>query len=499
MKSGRLWTLTALLIAGAMLCAGCMGGTVMNSVKEVIAETVTKEQAAELEKSAASTIEGPLAAGEDGYLEGYVLLAEKSFLLRIRTLGYVGQNAFSEYLANDLRYNEIMIPACEAVQIEIQIQNYAGSALPEIDDLFDLRVLRGQKLGESYIGNHYAYDGFADEVFEEENISRIWLMMPGAAEDATALKITTTDETGMQHDVYLALPTSDPTMLPTEVRHVEPIEAGAQGVNFTLRGISTTRKIYTWLRGYSTRYSDNGERLLDVVLDYTGPSAELFGGTFLGIFTLNDVVYAFHALYMETADGTELKETGTTGDEGAVIHMVCRIPDGEEGTGNILFCVGDNRYELDYTVGERIGNFSQIALKEELTQDGAATLKLTKEYVKTKVKPRRTGGDYSYFEVKDKESTFAVLEFELTNLADQPVYLDQICGATACIDGQEYLGYVTRESSNGRKVNAPESVEAGKTARGFAIIQIPLTEAENEIRFTLSVYGMNYEYLAPAA
>lgn len=492
--------LPLLLLLFTTGCFGSGGGDAAQILANAIVETVSDDSQEAIDKTAQSSVSLPIEVGEDAYLQGYIPLAEKSFLLRACVNGYLDQATFREFLIQQLRYNEMTDPPCEAVFLEVEVLNYTGSVLPGIDELFDLRLVYGTELGDSYIGNHYTYAGFEDEIASEDGISRMWLMIPGNEEQANAICITTTDAEGTEHAAYLALPSVDPSLLPQEEQQeVTALQPGEPMADFTLRGVSTGRYVYSAVRGTGYGYMPDFERMIDVAIDYNGEPAELLSGAFMGTFTLDGETYALNSLYLESQDGREMRQNEATSDGGGVVHLACALPEDAAGTGELRLKIQNETYGLSYTIGDRVGNFISIGMKEEQTQPEEATVKLTRQYVSTKVKPKRTGGDYSFFEVKDKESTYAVLEFEYTNLTDSAVYLADICGVSASIDGVEYAGSIARESKNGRNVSSSDPVEAAEKGRGFAIVQIPATHAKEEMIFTLSLNGVNYDYTVPAA
>jgi len=473
-------------LAIAFMATGCGGSAEATEV----AEMSSRQRKVLTEQCLSSSMDAPVPAGTEGLLAGYAPISGLEFQLGVAVEGYVSAPNFTGYLVKNYRTSELTDPRAMAFGLKCQVYDYAGDVLPYADDMFDIVPVdaSGRELSSVWEGEH-TFEGMAPFEVSMGEYAHSWLCVAMEQEEAiAALKVAVVDSNGAEQSMYLALPQSDASALPSELPAMTALEMGAPSGEVTALKASTGKNSYASVRGNDYTYMEDGTGVIDLVVDYSGPSVNIAD---VGFYAYSEaMLYDNCSVYLESEDGKTLLTEGATKESARnLIHLVINgITEQYAGDIELRFLLDGKQYAVPYTIGELAGDFRAASAGDRVSVDGVADIEIAKASYAQSIKPAKTGGKYSYYEVNDKENTYAAMEFEFTNLSSKPVEIGDVCGVSLTTGEQaEYVGFIVRQSESGRELAPGEPIEPRAAARCFTVVTVPKETQNGAAKIFLSV------------
>lgn len=466
-----------------------------------------KKQArkARIEECANSSLDVPIPAGEEAMLLGYSPISGKTFQLSVQIDSYLNSDDFSKYLIRNFCGYEIDTPPSSAIKLISEVFEYDGDVLPYVEDMLSINVITQSGRFLDLIRDD-AYNYGLDVFTLTQGMSSTgWLCPSLEPEDKiTALKITTKSANGVNNEVYMALPKSDPAALLDTLADATSISIGEDTGSFTILKASDVYAAYSSVRGYQYCKPESGEKMLSILLNYYGEPIQTITDIYAyGFFDGQYLPRCY--LYLETDDGKDFLTEWTTSTEKRNLVLMNIYLEGvdpsAEGPMQVFFKVGNKQYVCDYQLGEPVGAYVAANAGDSFTVENVAQIKFKKVFYSDKVKPAKSGGTYTFYGVNDRKTEiFLAIEFQFTNLAETAVAIGDVCGVSIVDSSNEseYIGFIARQSKNGRDLGAGVAVEPNETVRAFAIMKLPKEVSESDARAYVSVDYTDYVFDVPA-
>ena len=111
--------------------------------------------------------------------------------------------------------------------------------------------------------------------------------------------------------------------------------------------------------------------------------------------------------------------------------------------------------------------------------------------------PSNVDGVYTHYEIDDPNSTYLVVQYDITNLQGSGKALDSFVGVTAVYMGKyTYTGFTVMEDEDGAGFTSYSDIAPLTTRRLYCLIKVPKSVTENEVTLTLFFHGKEYVYTA---
>lgn len=112
---------------------------------------------------------------------------------------------------------------------------------------------------------------------------------------------------------------------------------------------------------------------------------------------------------------------------------------------------------------------------------------------KTLNTPKNDGYFSHYYQVEDANSTYAVLELDVTNKMESNLDVDSTFSVSALVDGKyEYTGFTVGLDESETNFDAFPSIDPNKTVKTYALIEIPDDVLDKGITFRINAFRKPY-------
>ena len=457
--------------------------------------------------SESTTLDSAVAPGESAALNGYVSMAGQSMTIRAKVLSYLDSEDLSQQLIKTLAYNQMAETPGAAVLMELETYDYPNPQLPYIEDMLEIELLSadGKTLGAMGRGA-YECSGFEPlTAVQGQAAVPGWLIVEVGQDNPAFLKMITHDKSGQEHAAYMALPESDSAAAPDTGFAPAPAAVGDtltdDGATLRILGVRTTDGVYTSAVGecYS---AEGGAQLIDMLFEYEGPEEYNVLNT-LAAALQNDRALRCETVLLELPDRKSFSRSFITEAGANRIHLV--LPAAEEGTPvQILFSVNGTPYSMDYTIGEELPSPRPIKSKGTDTAEGSFKIVIDKIAYGKEVRSSVSNNKYRFHEA-GKDNLLLVVTYQLENLSQSDLVLDQICGVYAAYDadteaGTEaavYAGQVTRRAGAG-ELDSSIPIAPGELSKvNYAFIEVPKEMKNRSGTIWLTVCDVRYDIPMP--
>lgn len=270
---------------------------------------------------------------------------------------------------------------------------------------------------------------------------------------------------------------------------------------FTLVKVVDTTKITPSIQGsFYYENQEEGNTYVDVVLDwenlYETPvacdeAAELtaVGGS--------GAEYECHFFLLETDGYSDLDQYANIDPlTTARLHCVLDVPTSEE-TLDITLTADKKDYTLTYTLGDPIRRAEELALDTTIEEADYANFLFDSVFYTDDLTPSNTDSVYTHYEIDSPDSTYLVVQYDITNLQSNGKLQDSFVGVTAVYRNKyTYTGFTVVEDEDGAGFSTYDEVDPLTTRRLYCLIKVPKSVTADEVTLTLFFHGKEYVYTA---
>jgi len=290
------------------------------------------------------------------------------------------------------------------------------------------------------------------------------------------------------------VPTQPPTP-PTPMVLGETVTAEGYA-QATLYRIETTQKISASV-GDTLYYQNNEEGMtyVDVVLDVVnlGATTKPLGFAKLTGKSDDGTVYAGSLYAFESGNGYDIVRDGYMEINGSYrYHAALVVPDTTK-TLDLTLTLGEERYSIAYTVGERVCEVSALAVGDALASADGTQLTLREVTYADRIDPSQAGTYYTYYSVDDENNTYLAVIFDAIHQTADGKFPDAFVGVTAVYGEEQYTGFAAVEDKNGQGFTTDESVAPQESRLLYCLIEVPKTATEQELTLRITFDQKEYD------
>lgn len=155
------------------------------------------------------------------------------------------------------------------------------------------------------------------------------------------------------------------------------------------------------------------------------------------------------------------------------IHIYCEIPkDSKEKEATLKMTLLDEKYDFTFSLEKANLKSEEKKLGDTIETD-TLSIKLNKINKSKRLEPSDKSSNYTYYDVKNSDETFLVLEATIKNKTDEEIPLSKtLFESIHMSDGTEAAGVIYKESENKRNLPEARTLDAKKTTECFMAVSI---------------------------
>lgn len=270
-------------------------------------------------------------------------------------------------------------------------------------------------------------------------------------------------------------------------------------LSYEVNRLETVKKLEPSItNGYYTYYEpkDNSNVFLDLVLNVKNESStKIKLSEYISLtFNINNKEYEA-ALLAESDGGSELTPFEEIEPlKSTLIHLYTEIADAEI-TDEVLCKLTINNDTNEFKLNRKALAPSKKYLKygEVIDQKDSASVTIIESSIAKKLSPPNADGVYSYYEVKDKNDSYLVLEMKIRNTSGSNVEPEDLISCRETVDNKyEYTGFLVFTEDNGKDLTSYGSISPLKETTGYFLIQIPDEIINKAIEYKINIFGETY-------
>ena len=265
----------------------------------------------------------------------------------------------------------------------------------------------------------------------------------------------------------------------------------------SLISISSSPKVEaTMANGIYYENTNSEHTFVDAVFTYTNLTEDIrMSDELMTVTGVNPDRERFNgAIYcVESADMADVNEYENVYPMETVrLHAALSVPKTETDL-SLTFTVGEQKFTIDYTVGDDFKQTIPLAEGDELTAADYAALVYHNYTFTDTILPTDVSGPYSYYEVDNTDNTYLALSFQLTNEMSDGHDMDKFLYCTATFDGKfSYTGFLVAEEEDGTGFDSYVTLDPLAPRHVLCLIEVPDTVVEMPV--SISVIFDKQEY-----
>lgn len=269
-------------------------------------------------------------------------------------------------------------------------------------------------------------------------------------------------------------------------------------LSYEVNRLETIKKLEpSIIDGYYTYYEpkDKSNVLLDLVLNVKNESSTKIDlSNYISLtFNINKKEYEA-GLVIEQDGGKNLSSFGELDPmQSTLVHLFTEISEADI-PDEVLCELTVNNETSEFKLSRKALAPTKKYLKygEVIDQKDLGSVTIIKYSITKKLLPPNTDGVYSYYEVKDKNDSYLVLEVKIRNNSGSSVEPEDLVNCRVTVDNKyEYTGFLVYTEEDG-DLTSYGSISPLKETTGFFLIQIPDEIINKTIEFKLNIFGDNY-------
>lgn len=241
--------------------------------------------------------------------------------------------------------------------------------------------------------------------------------------------------------------------------------------------------------------NDKSNVLLDFIIDVTNNGKQDFDpySDLKGKFIIDDSEYSITAeaeVGGQVANFNNIKPKTT-----AYVHIYTEIK--EELITN------DIELQLQYGSETKSMKLNKNHLKprvnilnygEKVSNDKDIEISIEKGYTTKQLDAPKKGDYFScYYKVEDNNSTYAILELNITNKMSNNLRIDDTISVSVLVDGKyQYSGYLVGLSNDQTDFDTYPEIEPNKSNLIYSLIEVPDNLLDKQITFKLNAFRKPY-------
>lgn len=241
--------------------------------------------------------------------------------------------------------------------------------------------------------------------------------------------------------------------------------------------------------------NDKSNVLLDFIIDVTNNGKQDFDPyiDLKGKFIIDDSEYSITAeaeVGGQVANFNNIKPKTT-----AYVHIYTEIK--EELITN------DIELQLQYGSETKSMKLNKNHLKprvnilnygEKVSNDKDIEISIEKGYTTKQLDAPKKGDYFShYYKVEDNNSTYAILELNITNKMSNNLRMDDTISVSVLVDGKyQYSGYLVGLSNDQTNFDTYPEIEPNKSNLIYSLIEVPDNLLDKQITFKLNAFREPY-------
>lgn len=268
---------------------------------------------------------------------------------------------------------------------------------------------------------------------------------------------------------------------------------------FTLVKVVDTTKITPSIQGsFYYENKEDGNTYVDVVLDwqnlYETPIACDEVAT-LSAEGSSGAEYECRFFLLETDDYSDLDQYENIDPlTTARLHCVLDVPTSEI-TLDITLTADKKDFALTYTLGDPIRRTKELTPDTTIEETNYANFRFDSVFYTDDLKPSNTDSVYTHYEIDSPDSTYLVVQYDITNLQNNGKLQDSFVGVTAVYRNKyTYTGFTVVEDEDGAGFSSYDDIEPLSTRRLYCLIKVPKSVTADEVTLTLFFRGKEYVY-----
>jgi len=451
--------LSAALMA-ILLFAGCFGGENM--------ETPTVE------------------AGQEITLSGHT--EEGEFKMTVSVKNYVDRAGLEEY-SKKMSLGEPSVNGI--VELSFRLDEYEGSGSLDAMDYFYVSFPDAEGASDAWIVGDSLYGGMSEfSPIAQGETTEGWISMDGEA--PTYVRLDFQNAAGLNVSADFLLPEAGgfPESERTPLTLGTPAEAG--GIQITVSKTETADQICP-APGNMLFSAPSGERFViaDAVL-VNGSEKELNQANMNAFIEMeNGEAYPCGGIYTHNRESGDLEGFETLGGgETKRVYFTASLPEGTEGSGEIVLVVDSESFSIPYILNE---TQDHTEVREAGQVVAADTWEYTIEAVERaeQMDPPDTGGSYDYVTPNEADMVFVIVKGTFQNNGAAEAEAGKLLGIAAKYNGKYYMGEerVVKERGDGFETAA---IASGEQRDVYFMAAVPKDAAAADIQVILNTASAGY-------
>lgn len=272
----------------------------------------------------------------------------------------------------------------------------------------------------------------------------------------------------------------------------------ANYADFTLAKITTAKTVIAPMGNTGFENRETGKTYIDVIFEWTNTGAkDVRCDKFFTITATNAAGTAFAGkIYtIETNEGAYLSQYRNIAPMSTErLHCAISVPETETSL-TLTMDVNGEVFSYAYTLGTTVTNAKALQVGETAEVADFASFTFKGISYTDDVIPSNTSGAYTHFLIENKDNTYLVVDFDLTNHTGTARLCDEFFGIKATYEGKyTYTGDMVVEKPNGTGFNTFEGLAPLVKRHALYIIEVPKTVTANDVTLTIYCNGQEYTY-----
>lgn len=175
------------------------------------------------------------------------------------------------------------------------------------------------------------------------------------------------------------------------------------------------------------------------------------------------------------------------------LHCAVTVPETETEL-TLQLKVDGKIFTYHYVMGETASIAKTLNAGDAIEKADYATFTFRGISYGDKLSPSNGENSYSYYSVDDPSNTYLIVEYDITNQAEDQKSADSFLGVKASyLNKYNYTGFLVLENSEGTGFDGYyESIVPLSSRHCYYLIEVPKSVTENEVTVTLFFAGDEY-------
>lgn len=269
---------------------------------------------------------------------------------------------------------------------------------------------------------------------------------------------------------------------------------------FTVKKLETTKEIHAAMgSGIYYKNSTDGETYVDIILEYTNLASQSQRCDECVVFTAEDTAGNQYTNTMYAVENNDSIANYEDIQPMTTVRLHCAVSIPEKAEALTLhLAIGENTYSYSYKLGETVANTKELKVGDKLEAEDFASIKYIGTEYTDDLLPSNTSGSYGHYQIDNKDNTYLVVKFDVTNQASSERECDQFLGLKAIYaEKYMYTGFVVKEESDGTGFDSYSSLSPLETGHIYFLVEVPKSIIKESA--TLQIFFDGNEYQASVA